>query len=248
MISQQSVTASFPVKADAVLAACCVCTHSGIALSPSPGQWAATWGGGPGQPPATQRGDPATEPRLPPLQNGVISLIDCTLVEEQESTDEDGRCPRGPVPVRLLLGHAQGPAQPPPVGTGWGGWLLCVPAGAVAGAPGPSLPAPPAQQTISHCAPQAVLGFAAWSPHCRGGQSPDPAGPGRCQGCGSHWRLHLTPEPWHKVAASPSNVFPGGRQLPCSVAGDRWQHGQCCQSPCLHVASSWALLPSVHVV
>lgn len=26
------------------------------------------------------------------LQNGVISLIDCTLVEEPESTDEDGRC------------------------------------------------------------------------------------------------------------------------------------------------------------
>lgn len=120
MISQQSVTASFPVKADAVLAACCVCSHSGIALSPSPGQWAVTWGGGPGQPPATWRGNPATEPRLPPLQNGVISLIDCTLVEEQESTDEDGRCPRGPMPVRLLLGHAQGPAQPPPVAQGRG--------------------------------------------------------------------------------------------------------------------------------
>lgn len=33
---------------------------------------------------------PAAEPPLPPLQNGVISLIDCTLVEEPESTDEDG--------------------------------------------------------------------------------------------------------------------------------------------------------------
>uniref|UniRef100_A0A663MVJ0 Ras protein specific guanine nucleotide releasing factor 1 n=1 Tax=Athene cunicularia TaxID=194338 RepID=A0A663MVJ0_ATHCN len=37
------------------------------------------------------RGDPAAEPQLPPLQNGVISLIDCTLVEEQESTDEDAK-------------------------------------------------------------------------------------------------------------------------------------------------------------
>lgn len=39
------------------------------------------------------QGDPDTEPCLLPLQNGVISLIDCTLVEEPESTDEDGRNP-----------------------------------------------------------------------------------------------------------------------------------------------------------
>ncbi|CAM9409708.1 unnamed protein product [Bubo scandiacus] len=41
--------------------------------------------------PSPPGGDPAAELRLPPLQNGVISLIDCTLVEEQESTDEDAK-------------------------------------------------------------------------------------------------------------------------------------------------------------
>lgn len=57
------------------------------------------WGSGV-QPPSW---DPAPEPPLPSLQNGVISLIDCTLVEEQESTDEDGRCPRPACMPRALL-------------------------------------------------------------------------------------------------------------------------------------------------
>ncbi|NXJ71435.1 RGRF1 factor, partial [Rostratula benghalensis] len=58
----------------------------------SPGRWAVTWGGGAGQPPAPLLGGGAgSEPQLPPLQNGVISLIDCTLVEEQESTDEEAK-------------------------------------------------------------------------------------------------------------------------------------------------------------
>jgi len=71
-----------------------------VAPSPSPG--GVGCGGGP---------VPASEPRLPPLQNGVISLIDCTLVEEQESTDEDGRCRGYP--------HPRG-ALSPTVGAGWG--------------------------------------------------------------------------------------------------------------------------------
>ncbi|NXF01042.1 RGRF1 factor, partial [Smithornis capensis] len=38
-------------------------------------------------------------------KNGVISLIDCTLVEEPESTDEDGRSPLGPCPVPSSAGR-----------------------------------------------------------------------------------------------------------------------------------------------
>lgn len=41
---------------------------------------------------------------IPTLQNGVISLIDCTLIEEQESTDEDGRYPQCPTVPAPFLG------------------------------------------------------------------------------------------------------------------------------------------------
>lgn len=41
---------------------------------------------------------------IPALQNGVISLIDCTLIEEQESTDEDGRYPQCPTVPAPFLG------------------------------------------------------------------------------------------------------------------------------------------------
>uniref|UniRef100_A0A663MVC6 Ras protein specific guanine nucleotide releasing factor 1 n=1 Tax=Athene cunicularia TaxID=194338 RepID=A0A663MVC6_ATHCN len=57
--------------------------------APVPGAVAVGWGARAALSPP--RGDPAAEPQLPPLQNGVISLIDCTLVEEQESTDEDAK-------------------------------------------------------------------------------------------------------------------------------------------------------------
>lgn len=95
-MSQQSVTAFFPVKADAALAAGRTqpCRTPRLHRPvPDPGAVGCDVGRGTGAAPSLPEGGPAAEPRLPPLQNGVISLIDCTLVEEQESTDEDGRCP-----------------------------------------------------------------------------------------------------------------------------------------------------------
>lgn len=55
------------------------------------GPWGGPSAGGDSALAGAVLGDPQDPDLSPcPLQNGVISLIDCTLVEEPESTDEDG--------------------------------------------------------------------------------------------------------------------------------------------------------------